>query len=54
MKNIKKLLVIIGAFLFLNSWATSIIQRFNCPKMSETELMIELPNNFVYKFKECE
>ena len=40
-------------FIMIFLWiaVTVTIQRFKCTKMSETELFLEIPNNFVLKFK---
>lgn len=32
---------------------TSMIQRFNCIKMTETEIFIHIPQSFIFNFKNC-
>lgn len=41
--------VLIALWVFM-SMAT---QAFKCPKMTNTELLINLPNSLVGKYKEC-
>lgn len=39
--------------IILNIGITSTVQRFKCVKLSETQLFMEIPNNFIYRFKKC-
>lgn len=33
---------------------TSAIQRFKCKQLTETQLFLKLPENFIYKFTSCQ
>jgi hypothetical protein len=35
-------------------FTTTTIQRFKCPKMSETELLLSIPKNILLTFQICE
>lgn len=52
MKNNK---LMINLMLIFGTWLLSVstYQRFECSKLTETELFMELPNNMIFKFKEC-
>lgn len=53
MRTIKKIVLIIFIIFILWITVSSGIQRFKCDVLTETQLLKELPNNFLYKFKEC-
>ena len=42
------------AAVFLWVGITSTIQRFKCPSMTETELLLHIPNSFVCDWTHCE
>jgi hypothetical protein len=43
-------LTLIGVWIAI----TSTIQRFFCFKLSETELFLKIPKNFILRFDECD
>ena len=56
MKNISKILrnfVYLGIVMFFWLFISNLIQAFNCPKMSQTELFMQLPNSFIGNWKYC-
>lgn len=50
----KNILHIIFFILVLWIAMSSMIQRFKCDSLTETQLFKLLPNNFVFDWKECE
>ena len=53
-KDLKDLMLLI--LLIASIWVsvTSIIQRFKCPNLSETELFVRIPKNFAMSWETCE
>lgn len=53
-KIIKNMLfwLIVLTFLWLS--VSNIIQAFKCSKMTQTELLINLPNSFLGNWKNCD
>lgn len=45
-------LILILCFVWVS--ISSIILRFKCPKLTETEILISIPKSFVCDFKICE
>ncbi|MEY3501220.1 MAG: hypothetical protein RL308_2893 [Bacteroidota bacterium] len=39
----------------INLWiaCSGIIQAFKCPKMTQTELFLNIPNSFICNWKNC-
>lgn len=44
-----------GILYFIIFWValTTIIQRFKCPELSETELFIRIPNSYIWDWYDC-
>ena len=40
--------------ILLNSALTTIVQRYKCVELSETELFLRIPKSYVWDFIECE
>jgi len=53
MKNLKRILRIILIIIFVHVSVTISIQRFKCPKMTETELSLSIIQCFILNFKKC-
>ncbi len=51
--NKKAKLQLILILILLWAGATTMTQRFKCPKLSETELFLMLPENIILNFKDC-
>ena len=49
----KKIIKSILVLLFIWMAITTIIQRFKCQKLTETELFIRIPNSFILDWNEC-
>lgn len=50
---IKYILIFCVVSFFLNLLWTTLVQRFLCSKKTETELLLLIPKNFIYKFESC-
>jgi len=49
----KERIYLLLIIIFLWVAGTSITQRFKCPKLSETELFLMIPENFILNFNTC-
>lgn len=51
--NISKILYFILLTVFLWLSISNIIQAFNCPEMTNTELFLHLPKSFICDWTSC-
>lgn len=49
----KVVLSVLVIAVIVNAGVTSTVQRFACPSMTETQVFLNLPNSFLWKFKHC-
>lgn len=53
-KNFETIVVTLLVSIFLWLSISSIIQAFKCPKLTQSELLLRVPNSFIGDWYECE
>ena len=53
-KYYKDALILLSVSLFMWIFVTTLIQRFKCTNMTETEMLIHAPKSFVLDWKKCD
>ena len=55
MKKLKARAIYLIIMIPLFSWVSisTVIQMVKCPKMTQTELFMHIPNSFVCEWKQC-
>lgn len=53
MKKIKQILIYLMISFFVWMGISNVIQAIKCPKMTQTQLLINIPNSFIGNWKDC-